>query len=141
MTGPGCSKRIPLEEPEIQARHAIVLTFTDGSQIKGKVGLDETIELITGGTVYRGVVTDVTDEEIVIEDCRFVSRAGDHSAGRARMVSSRVDLGYAPASFIFQRADIERYERIKVDTMRTATRSAFWGLTGVVAVFLLSEKS
>ncbi len=139
--GPGCTKLVLLEEPTFDARRAVVITFQDGSQIRGKVGLDEKVELTTGGAVYRGMVADVTEDEIVLERCYFVCQADDFTAGRERMIKARVDLGVELVDFVFQREQIARVELIKVDAMRTATQAGFWTLSGAVSALLLSERS
>lgn len=151
-TGLGCTKRVPFEEPTAEqrgpgkhtwhARQTTVITFEDGSQIKGKIGaIDERVELVTGGAIYRATVADLTDDEIVLQECKFIQQVGDYQAARDRLTNARVDLGFVPVDFVFQLDEITRVERVKIDPLKTASRAAFWAFTLAVSAFLLVEKS
>jgi len=143
----GCTKRIPHEEPEsgiwqFDGRQKVVVTFVDGSQITGKIGvIGERVELVTGGDVYRATVVDLTDEVIDLGECRFMRRAGEAEAARMRLTEARLDLGGEAHGFSFQIEEIESVDRVTTDALKTATRAAFWTLTGAVSAFLLSENS
>ena len=137
----GCAKRVPIETADLSARLAVVVTFHDGSQIKGKIGTDERVEITTDGAVYRSTIWDLTDSEIVLRDSRFIREAGEYSAERARMAHARYDLGAEPLSFTFRKDEIERVEEIRVDALRTASQAFFWTIAGTVTAFLLGEKS
>ncbi len=139
--GLGCAKRVPWEGP-LEARRTMVLTFKDGSEIRGKINIDEKVELTTGGNVYRGVIEDLTDEEIELRDCRFVRRQGGSQAEEERLSQARVDLGMENIdSIVLQRADIKSTEHVKVDGLKTASRSVFWVVAGMASALLLAEKS
>ena len=139
--GLGCAKRVPWEGP-LEANRTAVLIFADGSEIRGKINTDEKVEYTTASGVYRGVIDNVTDEEIELRDCRFLrSRVGDR-AEKERLSQARVDLGVESIeSVVLQQADIVRTEHVKVDALKTASRSVFWVLAGVASALLLSEKS
>jgi len=139
--GAGCTKRIPWEGP-LEARKSMVLVFADGSEIRGKINLDETVELTHQGAVYRGVIEDLTDQEIELRDCRFVRRQGVSDAEVQRLGQARVDLGMENIdNIVLEREDIVTTEHIRVDGLKTASRSVFWAVSGVVVGLLLSEKS
>lgn len=138
---PGCTKRIPVETGQFDARQGVVLTFTDGSQIMGKIGIDETVEFATDGAIYRGTVWEVTEEEILLRDARFLRRIADHSAERARLTHARYDLGVEMGQFTFVISEISQVEEVHTDALRTASQAAFWVVTGAVSAFLLGEKS
>jgi hypothetical protein len=139
--GLGCTKLVPLEDPTLSESRTSVITFKDGSTIEGKIDLDEGVIVVTQGSVYGGVIYDLTDEEIILDECRYLRMEGDHGAASDRLQSARVDLAAELLSFEFRRADIDRVEQVKVDPMKTATRAAFWAVTGVVSVFLMQERS
>ncbi len=139
--GAGCTKRIPWEGP-LEARKTMVLVFADGSEIRGKINLDESVELTHQGAIYRGVIEDLTDQEIELRDCRFVRRQGVSEAEEQRLTRARVDLGMENIeSLVLEREDIVATEHVRVDGLKTASRSVFWIVSGVVAGLLLAEKS
>jgi len=137
----GCTKRVPVETGTLDPRQKVVLTFADGSQITGQIGLDERIEVVTQGQVYRGRVQDVTLDDILLRDCRLLRSVADRHAQWARMIDARHDLGEPPQEFTFRRADITRIERVQLDPLRTASQSVFWTLAGALSAFLLAERS
>lgn len=139
--GSGCTKRVPMEDPAFDARKTVVVTFNDGTQIHGKISIDETVTLITNSMVYRALVYDITDEAIELDECRFVRKVGDHTAARERMESAVSDLGYEVDAFILDRSEIQSVELVQVDPLKTASRAAFWALSGAFSAFLLVEKS
>ncbi len=139
--GLGCTKRVPLEEPVFDGRRKVVLTFKDGSELSGRIGLDERIDVVTGGRAYRGVVAELTDEEIILDDCRFVREVGKYTAEQQRMADARVKLDVESASFVFVREDIERVEQVKTDALRTTTQAVFWTFTAFVSIFLMQDNS
>ncbi len=139
--GSGCTKRVAWEEP-LDSRKTMVLTFEDGSEIRGKINLDETVELTKDGAIYKGVIEEVNDEEIELRYCRFVRRSGGTEAAHQRMKHARVDLGQENIdSIIFLREEIVNVDRVQIDALKTASRSVFWLLSGAATAFLLSEKS
>jgi hypothetical protein len=139
--GLGCAKRVPWEGP-LEARRTMVLVFDDASEIRGKINIDEKVELSTGGGVYRGVIEDLNDEEIELRDCRFLRRRGGNQAEEERMSQARVDLGIEKIdSIVLERAHVVSTEHVKVDALKTASRSVFWVLAGMVSALLLAEKS
>ena len=139
--GLGCTKRVPMEDPAFDARKKVVVTFNDGTQIQGKIGLDETVTLITDEMIYRAIVYEVGDDEIVLDESRFVRRVGDHTAARERMESAVTDLGYEADEIILDRSEIQSVEQVRVDALKTASRAAFWARSGAFSAFLLVEKS
>lgn len=136
----GCARRVPVTG-EFDARRQVVVTLKDGSEIKGKITTGARVELTNGGTIYRGRIADLTEDQIVIEDARFIRKVGDFTAEQARLYQARHDLGEEPRSFTFQRADITGVEALRLDVLRTSTQALFWTLTGAVSAFLLGEKS
>ncbi|MCK4413640.1 MAG: hypothetical protein KAY32_08855 [Candidatus Eisenbacteria sp.] len=141
LGGSACTKRIPVEDGTFDAMDSFVITFSDGSSIQGKIGLNERVQVITDGDVYRGTIVDVTIDDIWVEDCRLIRSLGKHDAELSRLSHARHHIDEMPQEFTFNRADIERVEQVKLDGLRTASRSVFWTVTGVVSAFLLSEKS
>lgn len=141
VVGLGCTKRVPMEDPAFGARKKVVVTFNDGTEIHGKIGIDETVTLITDGMVYRALVYDLTDDEIELDECQFIRKVGDHTAARERMESAVADLGHEVDEFILDRSEIQSVEQLQVDPLKTASRAAFWALSGAVSAFLLVEKS
>ncbi len=141
VCGLGCTKLVPVEGSVLDERKASVITFTDGSSIRGKIDIDEDVVVTKGGVVYAGIIYDLTDEEIVLDECRYLHAHEGYDAGRSRLAEARVDVQQELMSFEFRRDEIERVERVRVDAMKTATRTAFWTLSGVVSVFLLQEHS
>jgi hypothetical protein len=141
--GTGCTKRVPaeLEEGRFAPTQKVVVTFTDGSQIKGKIAQDETVEILHDGSVYRGSIMDLSYEDIQVVDCRLIRSAGSREAEVARMTQARNRLGDQLEEFVFRMEEIERVEEIQIDPLRTTTQSIFWTLTGVVSVFLLADRS
>jgi hypothetical protein len=137
----GCTKRIPVEDGTFDAMNPFVITLADGSTIKGKIGLNETVEVTTGGKVYRGMIADISVDDIWVEDCRLIRSLESPEVEIARLSHARHHVDELPQEFIFNRADIERVEQVKLDALRMASRSVFWAVTGVVSTFLLSEKS
>jgi hypothetical protein len=140
-SGIGCTRQVPIETGTIDPRLQVVVTFSDGSRITGKLGTDERVDLMTRGEVYRGRIQDVTLDSLLLRDCRLLRSTTDRNAQWARVVDARLDLGEAPKEFAFRRADITRVERVKLDPKRTASQSVFWALTGTIAAFLLAERS
>jgi len=139
--GLGCAKRVPWEGP-LEANRTAVLIFADGSEIRGKINTDEKVEYTTANGVYRGVIEDLTDEEIGLRDCRFLRSRGGNQAEAERLRQARIDLGVENIdSAVLQRADIVNTEQVKVDALKTAARSVFWLLAGMTTALLLSEKS
>jgi hypothetical protein len=139
--GQGCTKRVPWEDP-IDPRKTLVLVFADGSEIRGKINLDEGVELTKDGTIYRGLIEDVSDEEIELRDCRFVRRSGGVWASQQRMASARTDLGVENIdSIVFQRKDVVSIDQVQVDALKSASRSVFSIMAVAVAAFLAAEKS
>ena len=136
-----CTKRVPVESGKFDAMDKYVLTFADGSSLRGKIGLNESVEVISNGQVFHGTIVDMTQESIFVEDCRLIRSVQDGRAEAERMAVSRHNLEDQPTQFEFAIADVQRVERVKIDPLRTATRSAFFTLTGVVSAFLISEKS
>ena len=141
MGGSGCTKRIPIEDGTFTAMDSFVITFSDGSSVKGKIGLNEGVEVTTGGDVYHGTIADVSIDEIWVEDCRLVRSLDGRDAELARLAHAQHNIDEMPQEFTFERANIERVEQVKLDAVRTASRSVFWTVTGIVSAFLLSEKS
>lgn len=137
----GCTKRVPVETGSFDAMNKYQVTFNDGSTVRGKMNLNETVEVTTGGYVYRGNIVDLTPDELYVEDCRLIRKVGSEESERARMYASVRNLEQEPAQFVFKLSDVKQVDRVKVDPLRTATRSAFWALTGIVSAILLSEKS
>jgi hypothetical protein len=137
----GCAKRVPMDAGTLDPRLRVIVTFADSTQIVGKLGTDERVDVYSRGQVFRGRIDDVTLEDIVLHDCRLLRSVGDRKAQWARVTDARHELGEAPREFTFRRADIIRVERIKLDPRRTASQSLFWTLTGAVSAFLLSERS
>jgi hypothetical protein len=137
----GCTKQVPIETGALDPRLQVVVLFTDGSRVTGKIGLDERVDVVTGGVIYRGRIQDVTLDSLLLRDCRLLRTTTDRNAQWARVVDARHDLGEAPKEFAFRRADITRVERVKLDPRRTASQSVFWALTGTIAAFLLAERS
>jgi hypothetical protein len=139
--GSGCTKRVPWEGP-LEARKTMVLIFDDGSEIRGKINLDESVELTREGAVYRGVIEDLTDQEIELRDCRFIRRQGVSEAEEQRLTQARVDLGVQNIdSIVLERSDIVGTEYVRVDALKSASRSVFWIVAGATMAFLLAEKS
>ncbi|MBD3235586.1 MAG: hypothetical protein GF330_02650 [Candidatus Eisenbacteria bacterium] len=137
----GCAKRVPVETGQFDPRQAVVITFNDGSQIQGKIGTDETVEFTTDGAHYRGLVWELTEEEIQLREVRFLRRIDDHSAERARLTHARYDLGIETGAFTFAISEIAKVEELHTDALRTASQAIFWTVTGAVSAFLLGEKS
>jgi hypothetical protein len=137
----GCTKRAPLETGTLDPRQRVVITFADSTQIVGKVGLDERVDLHYQGHVYRGRIEDVTLDDIALRDCRLLRSMGDQEAQWSRVIDAHHELEGAPQEFSFRRADITRIEQIKLDSFRTASQSLFWMLAGAVYTFLLAERS
>jgi hypothetical protein len=139
--GAGCTKRVPWEGA-LEARKTMVLKFGDGTEIRGKINLDEEVELTHEGAVYRGIIEELTDQELQLRDCRFVRRQGGSEAEGQRLTHARMDLGTENIdSIVFERENIVATEHVQVDGLKTASRSVFLVVSGVVAGFLLSEKS
>ena len=136
----GCTKRV-LVDGTYDQMHTYVLTFEDGTTIKGKIGLNEGVEVVTGGNVYHAEIRNLSLDTISIDEARLIRSLGDYQAASERMITVRRDLEDSPQEFTFDLDKITRIERVKIDPLRTATRSAFWTLTGVVSAFLASEKS
>ena len=78
LAGLGCSRTVLISDSEFTARQKVVVTFEDGSWIKGKIGLDEKVTLVSNGMVYRARIDNVTTEsddnpgEIIVGDCTFI---------------------------------------------------------------------
>lgn len=140
--GPGCTKLVPQEDPtSLSERETSVITFKDGSTIRGKFDVEEGVTVVTDGAVYEGVIYDLTQNEIIVDQCRFLRKLDTYEAPQQRLRDAQVDLRAELTSFEFQREDIDRVERVKVDAMKTATRAAFWAMTGFVSMFLMQERS
>jgi hypothetical protein len=137
----GCTKRVPVEVGSLDPRQRVVVTFTDGSQVRGRIGLDERVEVTSQGSVYGGRIQDVTLEEITLRDCRLLRAQADREAQWSRLVDARHELGAEPREFTFRRADITRIDQVKLDALRTASQSVFWTLAGALSAFLLAERS
>jgi len=141
LTAGGCTKRVPVEDGTYDSTGKFVVTFADGSSLRGKIGLNEPVEVIADGHVYRGTIIDVSSDEINVQDCRLIRSLNDGRAETDRLAASRRHVDEGPLEFNFAVADVRTVERVKVDPLRTAAQSAFWTLTGVVSAFLVSEKS
>ncbi len=139
--GLGCTKLVPLEDPTLSERQTSVITFKDGSTIRGRINVDEGVTVVTGGAVYDGVIYELTQEEIILDECRFLREVETYGAPQQRLRNAQVDLRVELQSFEFQRDEIDRVEQVKVDAMKTATRAAFWAMTGFVSMFLMQERS
>ncbi len=139
--GQGCAKRVPVQGADLDAKLKLVVHFKDGSTITGRIGIDEHVELLTGGMVYRAKVFDVTTEEILLQDCRVLRAGTGNEAEWQRMVDARRGLGQEVREFTFARDQIDRVEHVKLDPLRTASQSAFWTVAGTICAFLLAEKS
>jgi len=137
----GCTKRVLVEDGSFDAMRPYLLSFADGSTVRGKIGLNEAVEVISEGRVYKGSIADITPDEIYLEDCRLIRSLGDEHSELIRMTLAQRNLEEDPGEFVFKLADVKQVERVKVDPLRTATRCAFWTLTGVASAFLISEKS
>lgn len=139
--GSGCAKRVPWEGP-LEARRTVVLVFADGSEVRGKINTDETVEYTSAAGVYSGVIDNVTDQEIELRNCRFVRDRDTSLAEQQRLSQARIDLGVENIeSVILQRADIVSTDHVKVDALKTAARSVFWVLAGMTTALLIQEKS
>lgn len=137
----GCTKRVPIETGTLDPRLQVVVTFADGTQISGKIGMDERVDLYSQGRLYRGRIDDVTLDEIMLRDCRLLRSLDDQEAQWSRVIDVHHELGEAAQEFTFRRADIKSIERVKLDPLRTASQSLFWTLAGAVSTFLLAERS
>jgi hypothetical protein len=137
----GCSQRVPLETGTLDPRMRVVVTFADSTQIIGRIGLDERIDLRSQGHLYRGRIEDVTLDDIVLRDCLLLRSMSDQEAQWSRVIDVHHELGEAPQEFTFRRADITRVEQVKLDPLRTGSQALFWTLAGAVTAFLAAERS
>jgi hypothetical protein len=139
-----CSKRVPvqLEGGKFDPAQRVAVTFEDGSQVVGKIGQDQHVQVIREGAVYRGAIFELSLDEIQVVDLQLIRRASGTDAEWQRMTNARRTLSdVPPEELIFRMDKIARVERIKVDALRTATQSVFWTLTGAVSAFLFADRS
>ena len=139
--GLGCSKTVLIEDATIDARTKVVVTFADGASVRGKINIDESVTVVSDEMMFKGTIDNLDNEVIYIENCTFIRRTGDSAAQFNRLVDSRVYLGEDVERFEFNRSDIVKVEQVKIDGLRTATKSAFWLIAGSVGLILLGEKS
>ncbi|MBP6875022.1 MAG: hypothetical protein KBD56_03030 [Candidatus Eisenbacteria bacterium] len=137
----GCTKRVPVESGKFDAMGKYQVTFADGSSVRGKMNLNEAVEVTAGGNIYRGTIADLSPDEILVENCRLIRKVDSEESEQTRMYEAVRNLEQEPAQFVFKLSDVKQVDRVKVDPLQTATRSAFWALTGIVSAILLSEKS
>jgi 2-phospho-L-lactate transferase/gluconeogenesis factor (CofD/UPF0052 family) len=139
--GLGCSKTVLIEDAAFDARTKVVVTFADGATVRGKINIDESVTIVSDEMMFKGQIDNLDDDLIYIENCTFLRRTGDSGAQFDRLVDSRVYLGEDVARFEFSRNDIVKVEQVKIDGLRTATKSAFWLIASSVGLILLGEKS
>ncbi len=141
ISGPGCSRTVLDNDSDLNVRQKLVVTFADGSWIRGKIGLDEKVTIVSDGSIYRARIDDLNDSEIFVGNCTFIRKVGDRNAAYDRLTNARIDLNTDPVSFVFYHTDIVTVERVEVDPIRTGANSLFWMITGAVGLILLGEKS
>jgi len=139
----GCTKRVPSEltDGRLDPQKELVLTFQDGSRLTGKIGERSSVELLHGGVIYHGIIDSLSYERIKVVNAQRIRTVGAHDAEWTRLTQVRQDLGESPREVVLRMDAIDSIEEVRVDPMRSATRSIFWTLSGIAATFLLSDRS
>ncbi len=158
----GCTKRVALEQTDlarllqpgmimgereeapaerVDPRTTLVVTFDDGTEVKGKIHIGSRVDIVTGTATYSGYIYDLSDTLMVVRDCTFIEASQSLDAQIQRMEHARKDVGGGLPRMEFDLRKIRKIEKVKVDALKTASHAVFWTLAGAVEAMLLSEKS
>lgn len=140
-TLPACTKLVTKETTQVEVQEKVLVTFKNGDQLRGRLDLDESVDVTVGGTVHRGRIIDLNQDEIMVGDAVPVKIIGNNRYEAGRMVDSRIQPTPTVSSYVFQRSDIDQVEMVTLDGPKTARRTAFWTSVGVSLLLLFLEKS
>jgi hypothetical protein len=138
---PACSRLVPKETTQVEVQEKVLVTFNNGDQLRGRVDLDEWVDVTVGGVVHRGRIVDLNQDEIMIGDAIPVKILGDHRYEAGRMVDAKIKPTPTASSYVFQRGDISEVHMVALDGAKTARRMAFWTSVGISLMLLFLERS
>jgi hypothetical protein len=136
---PGCSRLVPKETTEVEVQEKVLVTFKNGDLLRGRLDLDESVDVTVGGVVHRGRIVDLNQDEIMVGDAVPVKILGDHRYEAERMVDAKVQPMSTVTSYVFQRGDIDHVEQVTLDGAKTARRIGFWSSVGITLLLLFFE--
>jgi hypothetical protein len=121
----GCSAHVPVEGLEFSREEKVVLTFDDGSTVTGRIDNGESVIVVDGESMLKGVVESVDESEIVVAD--IVTLADDSAQYQIeRLRSYRLYVDEDDQRLILTRDRILQVDRVVTDRTRTIRQVIFW---------------
>lgn len=138
----GCSMRVPVEGLSFTPEEKVILTFQDGTQIRGRVDNGETVQYVTDENDLRGTVESVDEQEIVVADLVTLSEHGTNVFQKQRLEHFRLYVDEEPQDrLILSRDDILQVERVVPDKSRTLQRIVFWSFGVGIALLAVRDRN
>jgi hypothetical protein len=138
---PSCTQLVPREASEIEVQQKVLVTFQNGDQLRGRLDLDEAVDVTVGGVLYRGRIVDQNDQEVLVGDAIAVKEIDGHRYEALRMSDARIRSDEEATSYVFQKSDIASIHQVTGDAPKTTRRVAFWSSVGLSALLLILERS
>ncbi|MBU1702201.1 MAG: hypothetical protein KJ970_00525 [Candidatus Eisenbacteria bacterium] len=138
---PSCTRYVVKDAADIEVQEKVLITFNNGDQLRGRLGLDEWVDLTIGGIVYRGRIDDLNSEEILIGDAVPVRVVGNFIYEFRRLEDARIQATEEVATHTLLRSEIQQVQMIKIDGPKLARRVSFWSFLGVGLLLLFREHS
>jgi hypothetical protein len=138
----GCSMRVPVDGLDFTPEEKVILTFQDGTQIRGRVDNGESVQYITDESDIRGTVESVDEQEIVVADLVKLSDHGTSTFQKERLEHFRLYVGEEDLDrLILSRDEILQVERVVPDKSRTLKRVVFWSFGVGIALLAVRDRN
>ena len=137
----GCAKRMASPDMTFASHQKVVLTFSGGEELEGRVAPGKRVELRESDVTLTAIVSGVTEDEINLTDLVRIRGTSGVDMQIARAADARFASGEVIAERTFPRSEIVKVEEVKFDVAKAARNTSFWTFGAVVLTLLLGERS
>jgi hypothetical protein len=141
LIGPGCAKRVPSPDLKFESHQKVILTMQGGVEVEGRLAKGNRITMREGGVTWTGLVGNLTDEEIVLNDLVQVRTDKEVALQVSRTADAQVAKGDPVPERRFPRSEIAKVDFVRMDVGKTARTAGFWTYGAVVLSLLMGERS
>jgi hypothetical protein len=136
----GCAKRVPSQDLTFESHERVVLRFSSGEEVQGKISPGKKVELREASETWSAVVKDVSDEEVVLADLNLILRTEEVGLQTSRVADARYVVEEMDPERSFSRSEIVQVDHLRLDVGKTARTASFWTYGAIVLALLAGDR-